>query len=243
MMNRLFQTKDGKHTIRLDLIEAISKLPTGYHVNPNGFSVGYKFNDEDGAALYRAWVKYCSVAGESQPFDPHERIRSLEKQIDAEKEATKSMSQHVQTLTHTLEVKRKEYEKEVALRQRTQRESTDKSLRLNLLQRVLDRIFLGGNLLASALVGLSPTMPPDYHSDIEEARKKINSNDVFNIWVCWQAIMLARDEIQRIPPAPKEVPEVKPTFDETYGPWICMGCGYAHVLGEPCPTDEKKEGV
>ncbi len=27
------------------------------------------------------------------------------------------------------------------------------------------------------------------------------------------------------------------TFEERYGPWICMGCGMAHKLGDPCPTD------
>jgi hypothetical protein len=24
------------------------------------------------------------------------------------------------------------------------------------------------------------------------------------------------------------------TFEEKYGPWICMGCGMAHKLGEEC---------
>ena len=27
----------------------------------------------------------------------------------------------------------------------------------------------------------------------------------------------------------------KPTFEERYGPWICMGCGWPHKLGKPCP--------
>lgn len=31
-----------------------------------------------------------------------------------------------------------------------------------------------------------------------------------------------------------------PTFEERCGPWICMGCGLAHKLGKPCPTDPPK---
>lgn len=35
----------------------------------------------------------------------------------------------------------------------------------------------------------------------------------------------------------------KPTFEERYGPWICMGCGYAHKLEDdcPCPHDRLNE--
>ena len=31
------------------------------------------------------------------------------------------------------------------------------------------------------------------------------------------------------------LPEREPTFEERYGPWICMGCGRPHKLGGPCP--------
>jgi hypothetical protein len=27
------------------------------------------------------------------------------------------------------------------------------------------------------------------------------------------------------------------SFDERYGPWICMGCGKPHKLGADCPSD------
>lgn len=34
----------------------------------------------------------------------------------------------------------------------------------------------------------------------------------------------------------------KPLFEERYGPWICSGCGLAHKLGDPCPTDVVTDG-
>jgi len=27
------------------------------------------------------------------------------------------------------------------------------------------------------------------------------------------------------------------SFDMRYGPWICMGCGMPHNLGEACPNE------
>lgn len=41
---------------------------------------------------------------------------------------------------------------------------------------------------------------------------------------------------------PKRKPKA-PTFEELYGPWICMGCGMAHKLGDPCPTDEPDQAT
>ncbi len=35
----------------------------------------------------------------------------------------------------------------------------------------------------------------------------------------------------------------KPSFEERYGPWICMGCGYPHKEGDPCPPLKKVEYV
>lgn len=35
----------------------------------------------------------------------------------------------------------------------------------------------------------------------------------------------------------------KPSFEERYGPWICAGCGYAHMLGEPCPEPKGDSGT
>jgi hypothetical protein len=30
-----------------------------------------------------------------------------------------------------------------------------------------------------------------------------------------------------------------PTFEERYGPWICMGCGLPHKLGTDCPPSKQ----
>lgn len=48
-------------------------------------------------------------------------------------------------------------------------------------------------------------------------------------------ISLEKGHMQKVP---KEK-EIKPTFEERYGPWICMGCGY-EFKGPRCCWEMKK---
>ena len=59
----------------------------------------------------------------------------------------------------------------------------------------LERIMVGGNHLASALIGLTGGPPPSYRLSLEEARPLFKSSDVYDAWVCWRTIMLVRDEL------------------------------------------------
>ena len=61
-----------------------------------------------------------------------------------------------------------------------------------------ESVLIGGNNLASALIGwLGAGGPgfPAYQSDLGVAREAIGDVYRFDAWVCWRSIMLARDAI------------------------------------------------
>lgn len=57
-----------------------------------------------------------------------------------------------------------------------------------------ERIMIGGNHLASALIGMFGEPPPDYHLAPGAARIECGTQDIYDAWVCWRTIMLIRDE-------------------------------------------------
>ncbi len=67
------------------------------------------------------------------------------------------------------------------------------------LEREMAQIMTGGNHLGSALIGLlgAPALDmfPPYSVSLEEARAVIADVDVYDAWVCWKTIMLARDAL------------------------------------------------
>lgn len=60
----------------------------------------------------------------------------------------------------------------------------------------LDLCMVGGNHLASALIG---KLGPDFHeryppgSDAGKARKEIGDQVLYDAWCCWSMIMIARE--------------------------------------------------
>jgi hypothetical protein len=58
----------------------------------------------------------------------------------------------------------------------------------------LRRIFVGGNHLATALVGLLGPNFPTYQTSLETARGAIeDGGDHYDVWVAWRTIMIERD--------------------------------------------------
>ncbi len=56
-------------------------------------------------------------------------------------------------------------------------------------------IFIGGNHLASALIGFYGPDLPEYQTPPEEARQYFSDTNLYDCWVCWRTIMLVRDEV------------------------------------------------
>ncbi len=59
----------------------------------------------------------------------------------------------------------------------------------------LDRIFVGGNHLASAMIGLIGADHPSYGASLEEGRRLIPNVDYYDLWVCWRTLMRERDAV------------------------------------------------
>lgn len=59
----------------------------------------------------------------------------------------------------------------------------------------IKRIFIGGNHLASALIGLLGPSHPPYEVSLDEAREDIGAGDYYDLWVAWKVIMLERDAL------------------------------------------------
>lgn len=63
------------------------------------------------------------------------------------------------------------------------------------LRRALDGVMIGGNHLASMLLswlGASEDKFPPFTTDPKDAQKIIEDPNIYDGWVCWRAIMLAR---------------------------------------------------
>ncbi len=57
----------------------------------------------------------------------------------------------------------------------------------------LKRIFIGGNHLASALIGLLGPSHPPYQVSLDEAINDIGPGNYYDLWVAWKVIMTERD--------------------------------------------------
>ncbi len=65
---------------------------------------------------------------------------------------------------------------------------------LDELRSSMDQILIGGNHLASALMGMLSVFP-SYETDPEVARSAIFDVNKYDAWVCWRTIMLVRDKL------------------------------------------------
>jgi hypothetical protein len=66
------------------------------------------------------------------------------------------------------------------------------------LEKVLRDVMVGGNHLASALVGwlgAGEDEFPLFSTTYEEAQKVVTDPLVFDAWVCWKTIMEAREAV------------------------------------------------
>ena len=66
------------------------------------------------------------------------------------------------------------------------------------LRAAVDLMLVGGNHLASYLIGrlgagFADDLPP--HTPHDEARARIRSQDDYEVWCCWSAIMRARNSL------------------------------------------------
>lgn len=61
----------------------------------------------------------------------------------------------------------------------------------------IGKIMIGGNHLASALIGLLGAGFPSYPTPYQEARKFFTDIDHYDAWICWKIIMEARDTLLR----------------------------------------------
>lgn len=96
----------------------------------------------------------------------------------------------------------------------------------------LESIMVGGNHLASALIGMlgAGETFPGYLTDPDVARANIKDVDRYDCWVCWSTIMKVRDAIrpedrQQFSAEPKYEHSVDwvPPQDEGFDPepWEC----------------------
>jgi hypothetical protein len=59
----------------------------------------------------------------------------------------------------------------------------------------IKRIFIGGNHLASALIGLLGPSHPPYEVSLDQALEDIGAGNYYDLWVAWKFIMLERDAL------------------------------------------------
>ena len=68
------------------------------------------------------------------------------------------------------------------------------------LRGVIDRIGIGGNHLASALIGIlgaSDADFPPYTTPIEDIHLRIDDPNYRDLWICWAVMMRERDELRK----------------------------------------------
>ena len=73
--------------------------------------------------------------------------------------------------------------------------------KLGLLATAAERMLVGGNHLASAVIQFTSTsdgLGPPYGMSHEEARLLIKDVNHYDCWVAWKAIMEFRDEMRKI---------------------------------------------
>ena len=123
----------------------------------------------------------------------------------------------------------------------------------------LDRIMIGGNHLASALIGILGPKFPESGSTREQVEAAIKSGDFRDLWVCWDVIMQEREtlahlraaEAERgwrpIAEAPKDSHVIVGKLHRGKWEWkptqfvnVAMEDGYTHYLVVPPPP--AKEG-
>lgn len=63
----------------------------------------------------------------------------------------------------------------------------------------LEKIFIGGNHLASALIGLLGASALPYNTEASEALREIGGGNVYDIWVAWSTMMQVRDSLAAKP--------------------------------------------
>lgn len=63
----------------------------------------------------------------------------------------------------------------------------------------LERILVGGNHLASALVNMFEDRFPPYGTDFDNARRAFGGTDDYDLWVAWAVMMRVRDSLVDTP--------------------------------------------